>query len=201
MKLKTIAVIGAGIMGSGIAQVSAVTGYRVAIQDINDEILSKAKKGIEISINKFVKKGILDTQKADEALSNICFTTHLKEAAQDADLIIEAVFENLEIKHELFKKLDSFTRPEAILASNTSALPITEIASSTQRGAKFVGIHFMNPVPLMKGVEVIRGQLTSDDTFETAMQHLYKLPEGSVQFPFPTTCMSNPGKVLRVASN
>jgi 3-hydroxybutyryl-CoA dehydrogenase len=175
MKLKKITVIGAGIMGSGVAQVSAVAGYQVAIHDINEDMLNKAQSGIATSLKKFVEKGKLDQTKADAALANIQLTTDLEKAAADADLVIEAVFENLGIKHEVFKKLETCTRPDAILASNTSALPITEIASATRRGERFVGIHFMNPVPLMKGVEVIRGQLTSDETFETAMAFVKSL--------------------------
>ena len=175
MKLNKITVIGGGIMGSGVAQVSAVAGYQVAIHDINEDMLNKAKTGITDSLNKFVAKGKLDQTKADDALANIQLTTELEEAAANADLVIEAVFENLGIKHEVFKKLEACIRPDTILASNTSALPITEIASATSRGERFVGIHFMNPVPLMKGVEVIRGQLTSDETFETAMAFVTSL--------------------------
>lgn len=175
MKLNKITVIGAGIMGSGVAQVSAAAGYQVTIHDINEDMLRKAKTGIAASLKKFVEKGKLDQAQADAALANIQLTTALEEAAADAELVIEAVFENLGIKHEVFKKLDACTRPDTILASNTSALPITEIASATSRGARFVGIHFMNPVPLMKGVEVIRGQLTSDATFETAMAFVKSL--------------------------
>jgi len=175
MELNKITVIGGGIMGSGVAQVSAMAGYQVAIHDINEDMLNKAKTGITASLGKFVAKGKLDQAKADAALANIRLTTQLEEAAADADLVIEAVFENLDIKHEVFKKLEACTRPDTILASNTSALPITEIASATRRGERFVGIHFMNPVPLMKGVEVIRGQLTSDETFEAAMAFVTSL--------------------------
>jgi 3-hydroxybutyryl-CoA dehydrogenase len=175
MKIKKIAIIGSGIMGSGVAQVSATAGYQVTVNDINDSMLKKAKNGIAASLNKFVEKGRIEKETADAALANIQFTTELIKAAENADLVIEAVFENLTIKHELFKKLDDCTRPGTILASNTSALPITEIASATKRGGQFVGIHFMNPVPLMKGVEVIRGQLTTDETFEDAMQYVRSL--------------------------
>jgi len=175
MKIKNVAVVGAGIMGSGVAQVSAAAGYQVAINDIHDEALSRAKTGIEASLKKLENKGKLSQTTADEVLARIRFTTELEAAAEPADMIIEAVFENLDTKHALFAKLDACARPDAILASNTSALPITEIASATGRGAQFVGIHFMNPVPLMKGVEVIRGQLTSEDTFDTAMQYVRSL--------------------------
>lgn len=168
-------------MGSGVAQVSAVAGYQVAVHDIYEEMLGKAKTGIDASLKKLVSKGKLEEQKANEALANIEFTTELEKAAQGADLIIEAVFENLEIKHELFKKLDACAPPRTIMASNTSALPITEIASAMQRGGHFVGIHFMNPVPMMKGVEVIRGQLTSDATFEAVMQYVRSLGKEPIE--------------------
>ena len=165
MAIKNIGIIGAGIMGSGIAQVSALAGYQVVIQDITGDALDRSKEIIEKSLAKFAGKGKIQESDKDSALGRIHYTTQLEEACKDADLIIEAIFENLEIKHETFKKIEAFAKPEAILASNTSALPITEIASVTSRGEKFIGLHFMNPVPLMKGLEVIRGQLTSDETF------------------------------------
>jgi 3-hydroxybutyryl-CoA dehydrogenase len=175
MEIKNVAIIGSGIMGSGVAQVSAVAGYDVVLQDINDQALGRAKSGIKFSLEKLAAKGKIAPALVEEALAGIRFTTDLNQAAEDADLVIEAVFENLEIKQELFKKLEALCRPDAILASNTSALPITEIASVTGRGEKIIGIHFMNPVPLMKGVEIIRGQLTSDDTFETALAYVQKI--------------------------
>jgi 3-hydroxybutyryl-CoA dehydrogenase len=181
MEIKSIAIIGSGVMGSGVAQVSAVAGYDVVLQDINDQALGRAKSGIEFSLQKFAAKGKIKPAQVDAALAGIKFTTDLNQAAEKADLIIEAVFENLEIKQELFKKLETLSRPDAILASNTSALPITEIASVTDRGEKIIGIHFMNPVPLMKGVEIIRGQLTSDDTFETAMAYLRKIGKEPIE--------------------
>ena len=175
MEIKNVAIIGSGIMGSGVAQVSAVAGYRVVLQDINDQALVRAKSGIESSLEKLAAKGKITPAQADAALAGIQFAADLSRAAEDADLVVEAVFENLEIKQELFKKLETLCRLDAILASNTSALPITEIASGTRRGEKIIGIHFMNPVPLMKGVEIIRGQLTSDDTFETALAYVRKI--------------------------
>ena len=181
MDINKIAVIGAGVMGSGVAQVSAIAGYQVTVHDISDDMLQKSKNGIEASLKKFVEKGKIDKNAADAALTNIQFSTRLENAAENADIIIEAIFENLDIKHEIFKKLDECASPNAILASNTSALPITEIASATKRGAKFVGIHFMNPVPIMKGVEVIRGQLTSDETFETAIQYVRSLGKEPIE--------------------
>jgi 3-hydroxybutyryl-CoA dehydrogenase len=181
MEIKNLAIIGSGIMGSGVAQVSAMAGYDVVLQDINDQALGRAKSGIELSLEKLAAKGKITPAQVDAAVAGIKFTADLNQAAKNADLVIEAVFENLEIKQELFKKLETLCRPDAILASNTSALPITEIASATGRGEKIIGIHFMNPVPLMKGVEIIRGQLTSDDTFETAMAYVRKIGKEPIE--------------------
>ncbi len=181
MEIKKISIIGSGIMGSGIAQVSAVAGYEVRIQDISSEALDRAKKGIEKSLNKFVEKGKMEESAMKTALNMIQYVSGLEDACKDADLIIEAVFEDLALKHEIFKKIDSAAKPEAVLASNTSALPITEIASVTKRGEKFIGLHFMNPVPLMKGVEVIRGQLTSDDTFKSCWDFVKALGKDPVE--------------------
>ncbi len=181
MEIKRIAIIGSGIMGSGVAQVSAVAGYDVVLQDINDKALERAKSGIEFSLGKLADKGKISPEQVDATLANIQFTADLKRAVENADLVIEAVFENLEIKQELFKKLETLCRPEAILASNTSALPITEIASVTGRGENIIGIHFMNPVPLMKGVEIIRGQLTSNDTFKAALAYLRKIGKEPIE--------------------
>ena len=180
MELNNIGIIGAGAMGSGIAQVSAAAGYSVVLQDIYAEALDKAKASIEKSLGKLVSKERMTESDMNATLTRIRFTTDLEEACKDADLIIEAVFENLEVKHEMFKKFATLCKPEAILGSNTSALPITEIASVTDRGEKIVGIHFMNPVPLMKGVEVIRGQLTSDETMETALEYIKRLGKESM---------------------
>jgi len=181
MEIKRIAIIGSGIMGSGVAQVSAVAGYDVVLQDINEQALERAKAGIEFSLKKLADKGKITQEQIDAALANIKFVSDLNQAVENADLVVEAVFENLEIKQELFKKLETICRPDAILASNTSALPITEIASVTGRGENIIGIHFMNPVPLMKGVEIIRGQLTSDDTFETAITFVRKLEKEPIE--------------------
>jgi 3-hydroxybutyryl-CoA dehydrogenase len=181
MEIRRVAIIGSGIMGSGVAQVSAVAGYDVVVQDIHDQALERARSGIEFSLKKLADKGKITQEQVDAALASIKFASDLNQAAENADLIIEAVFENLEIKQELFNKLETLSRPDAILASNTSALPITEIASVTSRGEKIIGIHFMNPVPLMKGVEIIRGQLTSDDTFETAVAYVRKLGKEPIE--------------------
>lgn len=181
MEIQNISIIGAGIMGSGIAQVSAVAGFQVKIQDIRKEALERAGKGIEKSLSKFVEKGKMEDSAMKPALDRIQYVSGLEEACKEADLIIEAVFEDLNLKHELFKEIDPLAKPETILASNTSALPITEIASVTGRGEKFIGLHFMNPVPLMKGLEVIRGQLTSQDTFQTAWDFARSLGKDPVE--------------------
>lgn len=175
MEIKTVGVVGAGVMGSGVAQVSAVAGYRVLVQDVSEASLERSKSGIAASLNKFVSKGKITQEQADTALSSIEHTTDLTQVCEQSDLIIEAVFENLSVKHDLFTKFAAAARPETILASNTSALPITEIAGVTDRGEKIVGIHFMNPVPLMKGVEVIRGQLTTDETMQAASDYIKRL--------------------------
>lgn len=168
-------------MGSGVAQVSALAGYDVTLQDINSDALARAKTGIEKSLSRFVSKKKISQEEADAALKRIRMTTDLVEAAGNAELIIEAVFENLQIKQELFKKLEEAAKPETILASNTSALPITEIAHNNSRGEKIIGIHFMNPVPLMKGVEIIRGQLTSDDTFDKVSSYLENIGKDVIE--------------------
>ncbi len=181
MKINNIAIIGSGIMGSGIAQVSAAAGFRVKIQDINGEALQKAKSSIEFSLGKLASKGKMTQEQVDSTLSNIEFCKELEQAADGSDLIVEAVFEDLAIKHEIFKKLNRIVGPDTMLASNTSALPITEIARVTDRAEKCVGIHFMNPVPLMRGVEIIRGQLTSEETFEAARDYIVKLGKEPIE--------------------
>ncbi|MFZ0927731.1 MAG: 3-hydroxyacyl-CoA dehydrogenase family protein [Syntrophobacteraceae bacterium] len=181
MKINNIAIIGSGIMGSGVAQVSAAAGFGVKVQDIRSEALQKAKSSIEFSLGKLASKGKMTQEQVEETLSKIEFCKELEQAADGSDLIIEAVFENLAIKHEIFRKLDRMAGPDTILASNTSALPITEITGVTNRAEKCVGIHFMNPVPLMKGVEIIRGQLTSDETFEAARDYVVKLGKEPIE--------------------
>ena len=181
MKIVNIGIIGAGVMGGGVAQVSAAAGYKVVVQDITNDALVRAKTGIEFSLEKLAEKGKITPADMEKTLANIWFTTDLKQVCEKSDLIVEAVFENLALKHELFQNLDKHTRDETILASNTSALPITEIAGATRRGDKIIGIHFMNPVPLMKGVEVIRGQLTSEDTFAAAKNYVYSLGKEPIE--------------------
>lgn len=181
MEIQHIAIIGSGIMGSGIAQVSAAAGFRVKLQDISGEALQRARSGIEFSLGKLASKGKMTQEQVEATLSNIVFCNKLEQAVDESDLIVEAVFENLGIKREIFKKLNEIAGSDTILASNTSALPITEIAGATTRAAKCIGIHFMNPVPLMKGIEIIRGQLTSDETFEAARSYVLKLGKEPIE--------------------
>jgi 3-hydroxybutyryl-CoA dehydrogenase len=162
--MKTIMVIGAGQMGAGIAQVAAQAGYTVLLNDIKEEFVSRGIKGIEKNLTRSVEKGKLTQEEKDLILARLKPSTSLEDAAE-ADLVIEAAVENMKIKAEIFKTLDQVCPEHTILASNTSSLPITEIAACTERPEKVIGMHFMNPVPVMKLVEVIRGLATSDDVY------------------------------------
>ncbi|MFE9288502.1 3-hydroxyacyl-CoA dehydrogenase family protein [Streptomyces olivaceus] len=164
---RKLAVIGAGLMGSGIAQVAAQAGWDVVLRDVTDEALRRGTDGIRASYDKFVAKGKLDADDAGAALARITATTDLDGAA-DADVVVEAVFEKLEVKHEIFRALDKLVKDGAILASNTSAIPITKIAAVTQRPERVVGTHFFSPVPMMRLCELVRGHKTSDETLATA---------------------------------
>ncbi|MFE1175659.1 3-hydroxyacyl-CoA dehydrogenase family protein [Streptomyces sp. NPDC058773] len=166
---KKLAVIGAGLMGSGIAQVSAQAGWDVVLRDVTDEALARGKGGIEASYEKFVAKGKLEASAAEQALARITTSTDL-EAAADADIVVEAVFERIEIKREIFQALDKLVKDEAVLASNTSAIPITKIAAATSRPERVVGTHFFSPVPMMQLCELVRGYKTSDETLATARE-------------------------------
>ncbi|MFF9146722.1 3-hydroxyacyl-CoA dehydrogenase family protein [Streptomyces sp. NPDC014861] len=162
-----LAVIGAGLMGAGIAQVSAQAGWEVVLRDVTDAALTRGTDGIEASYEKFVAKGKLSAADAEAALGRITATTDL-EAVADADLVVEAVFEKIEVKHEIFRSLDKIAKDGAVLASNTSALPITKIAAVTERPEAVVGVHFFSPVPMMQLVELVRGHKTSDATLAAA---------------------------------
>ncbi|MFC8329142.1 3-hydroxyacyl-CoA dehydrogenase family protein [Streptomyces olivaceus] len=166
---RKLAVIGAGLMGSGIAQVAAQAGWDVVLRDVTDEALRRGTDGIRASYDKSVAKGKLDADDAGAALARITATTDLDGAA-DADVVVEAVFEKLEVKHEIFRALDKLVKDGAILASNTSAIPITKIAAVTQRPERVVGTHFFSPVPMMRLCELVRGHKTSDETLATARE-------------------------------
>jgi 3-hydroxybutyryl-CoA dehydrogenase len=167
MSVSGIAVIGAGTMGNGIAQVAATSGYQVTMIDVASEPLVRGQAAIARSVDKLYSKGRL-TNEQKAAAAEIVATTDLS-AAGSADLIIEAVVEKLDVKRKLFAELDEMTRPETILATNTSSISITEIAAATGRPDRVAGMHFMNPVPLMELVEIIRGFDTSDATIATVV--------------------------------
>ena len=165
MNIKNIFVIGAGTMGNGIAQIAATSGYQVTCMDVQPAALEKAKATIQKSSTKLLEKGVItDEQKA--AIEKIHFVTDMTHMAE-ADLVIEAATENPELKFKIFRDMDAHTHTNAILATNTSSISITKIAAVTKRPEKVIGMHFMNPVPMMKLVEVIRGLATSDDTMTT----------------------------------
>lgn len=158
-----VAVVGAGLMGSGIAQVAAQAGWDVVLRDISDVAVQKGLSAIQRSLDKFVSKGTLDADAAGRAVERITTTTDL-DAISDVDIVVEAVFEDLDIKTALFGDLDRLARADAVLATNTSAIPITAIAAATNRPESVVGLHFFSPVPLMKLCELVRGHKTSDQT-------------------------------------
>lgn len=166
MEVKKIFVAGAGLMGGGIAQVCAQAGYSVVMRDLTDEILDKGLKAIQWSVGKMVEKG--KVQGTTEAImGRIRKTTELSGAA-DADFVFEAVIENMDVKRSLFTELDKICAPHTLFGTNTSAIPVTNIAEATKRASRLVGTHFFSPVPMMRIVEIVRGLLTSDETVETA---------------------------------
>lgn len=165
-----IAVIGSGTMGNGIAHVFAQHGYRVALVDISDEALKKALQTITKNLSRQVEKEVITEGAKTTALQNITTYTNIKTGVQDAGLVIEAASENQELKLKIFQDLDRYTPPQAILASNTSSISITKIAAATNRQDKVIGMHFMNPVPIMKLVEVIRGKETSEEVTSIIMK-------------------------------
>ncbi|WP_327268282.1 3-hydroxyacyl-CoA dehydrogenase family protein [Streptomyces sp. NBC_01218] len=164
-----LAVIGAGLMGSGIAQVSAQAGWDVVLRDVTDQALTRGLDSVKASFERFVAKGKLTADAAGAALARITTTTDL-DAVADADVVVEAVFEKLEVKHEIFRTLDKVVREDTVLASNTSAIPITKIAAVTERPERVVGVHFFSPVPMMQLCELVRGYKTSDETLATARE-------------------------------
>ena len=170
MTIKKIGIVGAGTMGHGIALVAAKAGYEVVLHDIKDEYVKKGLGSVEKFVDKSVEKGKMTPDDKKNILGKIHGTTKLEDM-KDADLIIEAIIEEVKIKKEVFQKLDEICKKETILASNTSTIPITDLASATKRPDRFIGMHFMNPVPLMKLVEVIRGLRTSTET-ATTIKHL-----------------------------
>jgi 3-hydroxybutyryl-CoA dehydrogenase len=173
MEIKKVIVVGSGLMGSGIAQVCAQAGIEVMLNDVSREALDKAIKNIEWSVGKFVEKGKL-AEKKEAIIDRISPITDL-DSAKDIDLVIEAVFEQLELKQQIFEKLDKLCASHTLLASNTSAIPISELAAVTGRGDKVLGLHFFSPVPMMQVVEVIKGISTTDKTAKIGQEFVKKI--------------------------
>lgn len=166
MEIKKICVLGAGLMGSGIAQVAAETGFDVSLRDIEDRFVQSGLNNIRKNYERAISKGKMKNEQADLILAGIKGTVDLAAAVKGAEIVIEAVIENMELKKRVYQELDPLCIPGTILASNTSGLSITEIASVTKRPDRVIGMHFFNPVPVMKLVEIIRGQSTAEETFQ-----------------------------------
>jgi 3-hydroxybutyryl-CoA dehydrogenase len=173
--MKQVVVLGAGTMGNGIAHVFAMNGYAVKMADIRQQALDKALDTINKNLDRMVAKGNIDAAKKDRTLANLTTQTDIAIACADADLVVEAATENIDLKLQIFRQLDEVCRPDAILASNTSSISITRIAAVTRRPDKVIGMHFMNPVPVMKLVEIIRGYATSDVVIAQIMELSGKL--------------------------
>lgn len=178
--IKQVTVIGSGTMGNGIAQVFASFGYNVTVVDLQQEFLDRAFAAITKSLDRIVKKGAITEDDKGSTLNRIKTSTDL-DSAKDSQLVIEAVTENLQVKLDIFKKLDSICGPDVVFASNTSSLPITQLAACTKRADKFIGMHFMNPVPMMKLIELIRGIATSDETYALIAELSKKLGKTPVE--------------------
>ena len=181
MELKKICVLGAGLMGSGIAQVAAQAGFEVIIRDVEDRFVENGITGIKGNLDRAVSKGKMDPDTADQIMDRITGTTDLTMAAQDADMVIEAIIELMEIKKQVYQELDNICKKETLFASNTSGLSITEMASATKRPEKVIGMHFFNPVPVMRLVELIRGFATSDDTLNIAKEFVEKIKKTAIE--------------------
>jgi 3-hydroxybutyryl-CoA dehydrogenase len=195
MDIKKIGVLGAGTMGNGIAQVCALSGHDVVMRDIEDRFLENGMNAIKKSLSKGVEKGKLAQEQADAALSRIQTTLNVEDL-KDVDLVIEAVIENSDLKKSVFQELDGLVSDDVIFASNTSSISITELGAATKRPDKFIGMHFMNPVPIMKLVEVIRGMETSDETKEA----IFELTEKMGKIPVEVEDQEGVGTVESIDS-
>lgn len=189
--MKTVGIVGCGLMGSGIAQISAQAGYKTIVREVNDELLKKGLGKIEDFLSKGVAKGKVTEEQKKAVLANLSGTTRLADL-KDADIVIEAAVENIALKKELFGELDRLCPGHTIFASNTSSLTITEMAAATKRPDRFVGLHFFNPVPLMKLVEVVRTIATSQTTFDAAFAFAKSLGKE------PIACKDNSGFVVNL---
>jgi 3-hydroxybutyryl-CoA dehydrogenase len=185
MEIKTIGVVGAGQMGNGIAQVAAYCGFRIVMSDIADSFVQKGMGTISKNLGRMVEKGKIPLQKKEEVMGRIKGTIQVKDMAE-TDFVVEAATENESLKLSIFKELDQACRKQVILSSNTSSISITKIASATQRPSQVIGMHFMNPVPVMQLVEIIRGLQTSQETFDTVKcltEKMGKTPVEANDFP------------------
>jgi len=169
LTIEKVGVVGCGLMGSGIAEVAAKAGFHVAVREIDEEALEAGRERVRRSMERAVEKGKLEADARDEAWERLAFTTELEDLS-DRDIVIEAIVEDLDAKNELFRTLDDLCGPDAIFASNTSSLTITDMAAETERADRVVGLHFFNPVPVMKLVEVVRTIATSDEAQETVFE-------------------------------
>jgi len=181
MEMKKITVLGAGIMGAGIAQCAAQAGFDVCLRDVEDRFVENGLTTIKSNLDRAVSKGKMASEDTDKIMDRVTGTTDLTMAARDADLIIEAIIEIMDIKKEVFRELDSICKKETLFASNTSGLSITEMASVTGRADKFIGMHFFNPVPVMKLVELIKGFTTSDQTLNMAQDFVDKINKTAIE--------------------
>ena len=175
MEIKKVCIVGTGVMGNGITQVCAQAGYETSVVDLSDALLKRALENIKKSLSKFVEKGKITQDKMDETIGRIKPTTDIKDGAKDADFVIEAVFERSDVKKGVLKQLDEISPSNTILASNTSTIPISLLGSATKRPDKVIGTHFMNPVPLMRGVEIIKSVVTSEETLNTSLEFIHSL--------------------------
>jgi 3-hydroxybutyryl-CoA dehydrogenase len=180
MEIKRIGVVGAGQMGSGIAEVAVVSGFHVLMRDISHEAVGKGRMRIDSDLERRVEKGKLPAEEKKAILARLSTTTSMDDF-KECDFVVEAAIENVPLKWEIFRKLDEVTRPEAILASNTSSISITRIASATRRADRVIGLHFFNPAPIMKLIEIVRGLVTSDDTFRIAKEVSTKLGKTPIE--------------------
>ena len=189
MAIKKVGVLGCGLMGSGIAQVAAQSGYDVVVREVEQKFLDKGLAGINKSLARFVEKGKMQQADMDACLGRLKGSTNLQDLA-DCDIVIEAIIENAQVKRDTYAELDKIVKPEAIFASNTSSLTITELSMATARPKQFVGLHFFNPVPMMKLVEVVRTILTSDEAFDAAFAFAKSLGKEAVK------CTDNSGFIV-----
>ncbi|HEX8098496.1 MAG TPA: 3-hydroxyacyl-CoA dehydrogenase family protein, partial [Pyrinomonadaceae bacterium] len=182
MEIKKVGVIGCGLMGSGIAQTAATAGFETVVCEVSDELCERGFAGIEKSLGKFAEKGTITAEQQKEIRARLRGTTSLEELA-DCDIVVEAIIENLDTKRDTYRQLDGLCKPETIFASNTSSISITEMmtATSPERQRRFIGLHFFNPVPIMKLVEVVRTVLTDEEVYEQAIEFGQKLGKVTVR--------------------